>query len=382
MTEYLIQEETLEDIANALREVQDIEKYVFNENAIAENNLLAAGAVTVYYTEYVDFNSQDYPELEEGNSGDFGMVAYSFLPNNKGEIVPVLQDQYSGYDIIDHYYYEGKSNEIDGTTYDKWRKISPIVFDWEGGECYKYTNEIITINKINPKDMGNTIREVAGNNIVYEGLANFITGSFTSLIDNQATTVRKAAFVECEDLTYVELPACENVQEKAFYGCSELSEIRLDNCLVVGSYAFYDCSGLERISLNNCQIIRENAFGYCEKLKTIKLPALTYLSTHAFKYCSGISQIDLGENSPDGGESYYFAPSCFYSCNPEIMNIYYETILPITPLELFGGSNSADIETIFCLTSEELIDTYVSAPGWGTDYRYSVISNPVNEITE
>lgn len=76
-------------------------------------------------------------------------AAYEYLPNEKGNIVPVLHDWCEdaiGYN--ENYYYEGQAT-IEGQVYDKWRKIELDAdddndFGWDTpGKAYYYTNVIV-----------------------------------------------------------------------------------------------------------------------------------------------------------------------------------------------------------------------------------------------
>lgn len=125
--------------------------------ASAVDKTFKANAVTLYYTEYVDF-SADYSGLITGDNHNDEWIAFDFQPNNEGVVVPVIyktglgeNGELSGYegipDIAEPYYYIG-TEQIGNTTYDKWRKIEKgnySVFNWETeAKKYIFTNRIVS----------------------------------------------------------------------------------------------------------------------------------------------------------------------------------------------------------------------------------------------
>ena len=116
---------------------------------------LAQGSVQPYYYVFEDFNDATGP-TEGYKAGDI-FVAYDYLENNDGVVVPVLyKNEVEAYgeegpDYQDKFYYEG-TMEVDGVTYDKWRKIcedgdGPY---WDGstGSIWALTNVIVKDGQI------------------------------------------------------------------------------------------------------------------------------------------------------------------------------------------------------------------------------------------
>ena len=116
---------------------------------------LAQGSVQPYYYVFEDFNDANGP-TEGYKAGDI-FVAYDYLENNDGVVVPVIyKNEVEAYgeegpDYQDIFYYEG-TTEVDGVTYDKWRKIcedgdGPF---WDGstGSIWVLTNIIVKDGQI------------------------------------------------------------------------------------------------------------------------------------------------------------------------------------------------------------------------------------------
>jgi hypothetical protein len=145
--------------------VGDVE--IIDSNIISElaETTLEESEVEWVYTirEDCDNFGDNYTGIAEGQQKDDVFVAFNFLENNNGIIVPVLykNDMYideetgnlvSDYDEPDYgdpYFYIGEQ-EIDGVIYDKWRKIE---LDTEEGidpwgteyKIYALTNKIVGV---------------------------------------------------------------------------------------------------------------------------------------------------------------------------------------------------------------------------------------------
>ena len=128
----------------------------FLPSVLGDGYDLVEGSVTPYYSEYIDYAGGNANGLEQYHIHDI-FIAYSYLENNNGVLVPVLfktdpsgvgedaDPNYADPDWYDKFYYVGKA-EIDGETYDKWRKIydsedSDLTWD-SVGKIYIYTNVV------------------------------------------------------------------------------------------------------------------------------------------------------------------------------------------------------------------------------------------------
>ena len=97
--------------------------------------------ITSVYYEYVDFTEDGNYDLTLDEW--FKFAAYDYLPNNEGNVVPVLYDWFEGIPKNDKFFYIGKAT-IDGASYDKWRKIDDGERGWDSEvKMFFYTNEIV-----------------------------------------------------------------------------------------------------------------------------------------------------------------------------------------------------------------------------------------------
>lgn len=180
-SEYLIQGETLEATADNIRKYTrgNSERYSFIPEVDAGNGNLKEHKVVVHYGEWIDpsDNKHDMNYHIAGGEDD-PLIAYGFLKNNVGEVVPVIYNLYSfadegggpGPDTSQPFFYEGIA-EISDVKYDKWRRIEGVsadgsfdedaAFSWNTqAEYYLYTNRIVIDHGIDPEDFPQAIDEV------------------------------------------------------------------------------------------------------------------------------------------------------------------------------------------------------------------------------
>lgn len=106
--------------------------------------MLVENSIISHYREYVDFDfsNEDYAELIPE---ELAFVTYDYL-KYKNSVVPVIYDfDLGGENDGDAFYYVGTA-EIDGVTYDKWRKIEGegSSFDLNSdSKLYYYTDVVV-----------------------------------------------------------------------------------------------------------------------------------------------------------------------------------------------------------------------------------------------
>ena len=184
MNEFLIQKETLTNIADKFRdylyEVGD-NTHMIDPQFKSTERYLAQGAVN--FTFYEEFDAAGYP-ADEGTYAD-GSVAGGFTlcdmrENDKGHLVPVIISQGmvdNQEDEVSGYYYVGV-DVVESVAYDKWRRIEGVDintgsapnpdenYTWESPfRSYLYTNRIVVpvgenITQYNPTDFDIKVDEV------------------------------------------------------------------------------------------------------------------------------------------------------------------------------------------------------------------------------
>ena len=118
----------------------------------------------------------------------------------------------------------------------------------------------------------------------------------------KVTAIGDGAFVLCEYLTAINLPASiTSIGNDAFNGCWGLSSITIPNNVTsIGNKAFYCCDALLTVELSkNLIIIGRNAFTDCYNLTYITIPnTVTEIGEGAFFGCVGLTDITCLISNP------------------------------------------------------------------------------------
>lgn len=106
--------------------------------------------IEIFYRISIDAGSDYTPDGIDDGKGD-SLVELNYAEDNKGRTVPVLYKNGNDYietgeegpDYDDTFFYVGQET-VDGTTYDKWRKIEESGYSWEdSAQIYILTNVIV-----------------------------------------------------------------------------------------------------------------------------------------------------------------------------------------------------------------------------------------------
>ena len=104
------------------------------------------------------------------------------------------------------------------------------------------------------------------------------------------------AFVNCSNLTEVEIPNVLTINSYAFSGCSGLTEIELSpKVMSIEAYAFSGCNNLTKIDMSAAQyleFIGEYAFSDCERLTELSITARS-LGYGILKNCTSLAKLEI-----------------------------------------------------------------------------------------
>ena len=145
--------------ANATKQAEGSGEPKFKPEVLADDDgTLVEDAIVAQYYIFDDFDDAGGDATEAGYKSDDKFIAYDYLENYDGDIVPVIYktdmesaaaspDEYGSPDYEDTFYYVG-TEVLDGVTYDKWRKINQVDgngMDWQGhGSVHVLTNVVIS----------------------------------------------------------------------------------------------------------------------------------------------------------------------------------------------------------------------------------------------
>lgn len=115
-------------------------------------------------------------------------------------------------------------------------------------------------------------------------------------------------FEDCKKLKSVTFPiAIANIPDRAFLNCENLSTIDLSHCSIIGGGAFYNCTSLTNLKLLNVkqtdwttgydsessQSCKVGSFMNCNNLTSVDLGSIQKLGDRAFYGCTSLKKITL-----------------------------------------------------------------------------------------
>lgn len=130
-----------------------------------------------------------------------------------------------------------------------------------------------------------------------EGITRIGTYSFrkTAIISfdfSQFNTVPAYSFMDCKQLSDIDLSSVTSIGNYAFSGCTAFQNADLKNVRTIGNYAFRN-SGITSAELTNAESIGYYAFAECENLERVRCGKLTDISKYAFANSANLIDVDL-----------------------------------------------------------------------------------------
>lgn len=195
----------------------------------------------------------------------------------------------------------------------------------------------------------------------------FITREISGVYTNsRVTTIGRAAFQRCVQLTGVILPNVTKIDDSAFRDCSTLKEVSLPKAVDIGVYAFQS-SGIEHLSLPSCVSLSGGTFGDTKSLISLTLPLVTRLNYYNTFYGSSIKKLDTSSVEIIGN----FAGAS----NLETLILRSTTICTLTSANGFSDTKIA-AGTGYIYVPDNLVDSYKTATNWVT------LANQIKPISE
>lgn len=274
MSEYLIQDSTLNDIADAIRNEANISnrmspiempQYIrsnMNKNFIE----LVEGDITSVYNNkiknirnYAFYGCTDLSYAEFPNALSIGAHAFEKCTGGK---------QNTG---------GGGIPETGGTI-----TVSPIGLTLIAPQCYTIGSSAFNECHLSSINLGIDTLELS------DGLQ---IGFSTGLV---------AAPVGYKGLTTVEFSKLSYIGSSVFQQCTALKNVSIPQAEIIYNYAFRSCTSLENISFPICSMVQREAFKDNTSLKSVYLPNLSnyYFSTKVsqspFYGCTELEYVNMG----------------------------------------------------------------------------------------
>ena len=398
MSKYVIQENVLSDIANAIRcKTLGAEKIKVSNMSASINEIKKVDFVRGYI---------------EGTATDM----------NCSSVISIRNDAFNSFsNIVSVNFPEVIS--VGNHAFNFCRKLVAVDFasaTTVDSYAFNYCEQLSTAYFPNATNIGNyafayclRLTTLIAPNVINIQHSAFRQTNFATADFPMATNIGSYVFDYCKDLTTVNLPAATDIGQGAFMDCNNLTVMNVPNMVNMGNSAFCGCRRLTSINLPSMTSISYGAFSNCESLITVNAPLATIIYNNAFTNCTNLTTInnlstvvDIGFNSffnctnlttVDFPEVDVIKAHAFDSCTnlttvnfPNLSTIYYNAfrncknlstlILPNTTKMCNLGNYSAIINTPIyngnggIVVASELLENYKTANQWNyfANYIYPI----------
>ena len=386
MSEYIIQGETLEDIANAIRSKSMTESLI-------DTNQMSSKIKQLNTVEFIGSDIEAYPNsnllVQNGYTHSVEDIENELSDNNYSKVykrfktnddcIHLIIDKTSSLNGFEFYFYQSNENlvtvdwgdgsepELSGTK----TGSNSMYHDYSNKENGYYDIKITGNDSFRGFYFTQTVPTGWGSELPTPGELALIAVYFPSSEDSGYLLGREGGFFKSLGLKHVILPKSEDI---------------------IGNSTFKRCESLERIILpNNITGIRTGTFMYCEKLTEVYIPdTVTSISSDAFKYCTSLKNIKLSKNLvslggfqgcsgltnitiPDKVTSIF--SQAFYDCS-SLKEVH---VKPISPPSLgtnvFTGTSSNIKIYVPYSSDHSILNSYKTATNWST-YDNKIFEEP------
>ena len=172
--------------------------------------------------------------------------------------------------------------------------------------CDKIRDKIDSNELINHQDIPDKINNLVDNDIIneYNELLSMINQNTIIELNNNEIENINICFMNCTNLTTVNLPECTSIGASTFMNCTNLTTVNLPKCTSIGVSAFNSCTNLTTVNLPKCATIGIFAFVNCTNLTTIilnnrKIVTLEDGAFHGSSIANGTGYIYVPDNLVD-----------------------------------------------------------------------------------
>lgn len=196
----------------------------------------------------------------------------------------------------------------------------------------------------------------------FQKYVDWISGNFTSVSDENATSVRGNCFYYCKNLQEVYLPNVTSIRESAFSGCEMLSKINIQNVEKLGDSALSNCYGITELYLPKAITIGRYACGSMFRLKKVTLGNVKTIGRNAFDGNTNCEEIDISLNENVGSIGVY----AFYrNENLSKLTIRGAALIPLDSSDALASSAIAK-GTGKIYVDPSMVEIYKTATNWST----------------
>lgn len=195
---------------------------------------------------------------------------------------------------------------------------------------------------------------------------------FTSIDLPNLTTLGKSTFSNCENLEMVNIPKITELPGSCFYGCAKITDMDMFSKInTIGESCFYNCKGILRANFPEVKTVGSSAFRGCNSMTQFIAPKATSIKSSCFYDCTELKKVDLGEIR-NLEQTHLFTNSGL-----ETLILRQSTF--VTVLSSSSPFNNTPIKngTGYIYVPDDLVDSYKSATNWST---YANQIKPISEL--
>ena len=124
-------------------------------------------------------------------------------------------------------------------------------------------------------------------------------GYITSItLPSGVTSIGDNAFMDCANLTFINMSSVTTIGYRAFLNCSQLNSVDLSAAISIAGSAFYGCSAITSVNIPNVTTIDEQTFRNCSNLTSVSIPNVTTIEGQAFRGCTRLSDVYSNTKNP------------------------------------------------------------------------------------
>ncbi len=211
------------------------------------------------------------------------------------------------------------------------------------------------------------------------GLESFMNcSSLISLNIPLLSYIGANAFYDCKSLVTVDFPSVTTINGAAFGSCG-LTIAIFPLVTSIAARLFNGSASLSTVSFPSATSVGQYAFGRCTNLTSVDLPKVTSItggsasSIGAFYSCTSLARLDLPSVTSIGGNTFN---ECFALTTLILRN---ETeVCTLAGINVFGSTPIAS-GTGYIYVPDALVDDYKAATNWST---YADQIRPLSELPE
>lgn len=134
----------------------------------------------------------------------------------------------------------------------------------------------------------------------FQKYADLISDNFTSVSDENVTSVRASCFFACKKIQEVYLPNVTSIGDSAFKCCDMLSKINIQNVETLDDYALSTCLKITELYLPKAITIGTSACDSMPQLKKVTLGNVKTIGEYALYWNLNCEEIDISLNENVG----------------------------------------------------------------------------------